>query len=149
MVKCSAQEFYRQVKERALAGDNIDQFSQYMIDKDFETPSSSKDKIVYWRGQYNALRKALLKQLEDARKSGNAKAIDNANTVCNLIRLADKPKGKSGGSGVNKAKAFADMFAADIAELGKEQQQEDAASLATPTELNPADVNKLQELVAA
>lgn len=122
--ECTPKTLYRLVKERALAGDNIDQFCAFMIAEGYDTPSSSTDKAVYWRGQYNALRKAVLAQEKTARASGNVKAIDAAILAQRLTKLADKPKGKSGSTG-GKLKAFADMFAADMAELTEVDEEEE------------------------
>lgn len=135
--ECTPKTLYRLVKERALAGDNIDQFCAYMIAEGYDTPASSTDKAVYWRGQYNALRKAVLSQEKTARASGNVKAIDAAVQAAGLTKLADKPKGKSGKSGGNKAKQFADMFAADIAELADDEDEE-ADESKVDTELETA-----------
>lgn len=116
-IECTPKMFYRIVKERALAGDNIDQFCQYMVDHNYELPSSSADKpLVYWRGQYNALRKVALTGEKNARASGNIKAIDAAVLAQRLTKLVDKPKGKSGSTG-GKLSVYADMFANDMDEL--------------------------------
>lgn len=118
--ECTPKTLYRLVKERALAGDNIDQFCAYMIKEGYDTPASSTDKAVYWRGQYNALRKVVLNGEKTARASGNVAAIDKAVIAQRLTKLADKPKGKSGSTG-GKLKAFADMFAEDMDAIEDEQ----------------------------
>ncbi len=109
--------FYRLVKEQALLGKNIDQFCEYMVSEGYDMPTSSADKpLVYWRGQYNALRKVAKAGENTARESGNIKAIDAAILACRLTKLADKPKGKSDKSG-GKLAEFADMFNDDMASL--------------------------------
>lgn len=147
--ECTPKMFYRLVKERALNGDNIDQFCQYMIDEKYDLPTSSADKpLVYWRGQYNALRKVALNGEKTARASGNVKAIDNAVLACRLTKLVDKPKGKSGSTG-GKLAVYADIFGDDMDDIAEEQARIAAESLASETKLNPADTSKLQELVTA
>ena len=123
-MECTPKMFYRIVKERVLAGDNIDQFCAHMIEAGYDIPPSSENAAVYWRGQYNALRKVVLGQEKESRKSGNIKAINMAVKACRLTKLIDKPKGKSGGTG-GKLAVFADMFADDMDELSEEQEEQE------------------------